>query len=154
MAVDEASFNTTMFSISPWLNDRNMSDDTGEPSRINKGVFDELIELIPLIRIDTVDIGSPVLDMTCKPATCPWRASAAFAVGLSLSFEPETDAVEPTTEDIFLAVPYPTTMASSSISASAFMVTLMIACPFTGTSTVTYPMKLNWSTASLGADME
>ena len=103
--MEEASFKTTVLSISLALNERKTSDETGVPSRMNNGVFEELMELTPRIRMDTVDIGSPVLESTCIPATIPWSASAAFAAGLSANFDPETEDAEPTTLLIFFAVP-------------------------------------------------
>ena len=60
-----------MFSISFEFNVVNTDELTGEPSRMNRGVLDALIELTPRKRIDTAALGSPDEVNTCKPATWP-----------------------------------------------------------------------------------
>jgi len=77
----------------------------GAPSNINKGSLEELIEPIPRKRIETPSLGSPEEVKTCKPATCPCRASAKFALGLLAIFSDFTAATEPTMEPNFLALP-------------------------------------------------
>ena len=82
IAVEEASFNTVMLSMSFGFNAVNAPDDIGEPSRIKRGSVFELIELTPRNRITTLPLGSPLGVNTCKPATCPCNASPALATGL------------------------------------------------------------------------
>ena len=69
IAVEEASFNTVMLSMSFGFNAVNAPDDIGEPSRIKRGSVFELIELTPRNRITTLPLGSPLGVNTCKPAT-------------------------------------------------------------------------------------
>ena len=54
-----------------WADSVKIELDTGAPSRMIRGVLDALIEFTPRRRIDTFDIGSPVDEKICKPATCP-----------------------------------------------------------------------------------
>ena len=105
MAVDAASFMTTTFSISLLFRVLNTSDDTGVPSSTNRGVLPALMEFTPRRRMDTFDMGSPVEEKICRPATWPWRASPTLAEGRLISTSFFTVAAEPTTEVIFLAVP-------------------------------------------------
>ncbi|CCY50729.1 unknown [Bacteroides sp. CAG:189] len=70
---------------------------------------------MPLICIfDSLDeLGSPVVDITCKPATCPFNASSKFIVGICRSSSLRTTSTELVKDDFF-CVPYPTTTISSN----------------------------------------
>ena len=120
MAVEDASFNTVILSISLGFNAVNAPEEIGEPSNINNGSELLLIELTPRKRICTVPLGSPLGVNTCKPATCPCKASPMFATGFFSSFSPLTAVTEPTTDPSFLLEPYPTITTSSNKAASAF----------------------------------
>ena len=105
MAVEDASFMTTMFSMSLLFRDWKMSADTGAPSSTMRGVVPALMEFTPRRRMDTFSVGSPDEVNTCRPDTWPWRASPALAEGLLAIAFLFTVEAEPTTDDIFLAEP-------------------------------------------------
>ena len=118
IAVAEASFMTVMFSMSLAFSAVKIDEGTGLPSSTNRGSVPALIEFTPRIRIEIVSLGSPEFDHTCSPAICPWRASPTLAVGAFWSSFAPTVVAEPVMEEIFLAEPYPSTIASVSISTS------------------------------------
>ena len=105
MAVEAASFSTVMFSISFGFNVLKTLDVMGAPSKMNNGVVPALIELTPRRRIEAVAVGSPVLDNTDRPETCPANASVKFVVGVFSMVSLFTVPSDPTTDPSFLAVP-------------------------------------------------
>ena len=105
MDVDDASFKTVTFSISLGFKAVKTPLEIGEPSKTNKGSVEELIEPTPRKRIETFSLGSPEEVYTCKPATCPCKASAKFALGRLEIFSDLTAATEPTIEPNFFAEP-------------------------------------------------
>ena len=96
---------TTTFSISLLFSELNTDMDTGAPSSTTRGVVLALMEFTPRRRMDTFSAGSPDEENTWSPDTWPWRASPALDEGLLARAFLFTVDAEPTTDDIFLAVP-------------------------------------------------
>ena len=105
IAVDDASFNTVIDSMSFGFRVWNVPEVISEPSRIYSGVVDALIEVTPRIRIETLADGSPEEVNTCKPETCPWRASPILAIGRCSNLSALTVSTDPAIVPNFLADP-------------------------------------------------
>ena len=71
MEVEEASLSTDMLSISAGLIVLKSEADMATPSRIYSGAVPELMEFVPRMVIVAEELGSPVLESTVSPATCP-----------------------------------------------------------------------------------
>ena len=93
MAVDEASFSTSMLSMVSA--DTSSMLDTCTPSTMNSGSFDCVMEPPPRTRMAISLPGRPSCDITFTPGSWPCRASATVATGLAASFSPVTEATEP-----------------------------------------------------------
>ena len=108
---------------------------------------------IPRIRMVAPEPGFPLDCITCTPDICPERAPVTFATALSASLSESTADADPVKEDL-VAVPYATTIVSSSISVSGASRTSSTPIPETGISTVTYPIEENIRTPSEGTSSE
>ena len=69
MAVEAASFSTLMLWMSEGFRVLNIVEEMGAPSRMNKGVLLELMELIPRRRMLALLEGSPLEVSTLRPET-------------------------------------------------------------------------------------
>ena len=92
MAVDEASFNTSIDSIKSAEISFN---EPLTPSIRTKGSLLWLMDPPPRTRIETVASGRPSCVVTFTPDNFPCKACAAFATGIAAICFPETDATEP-----------------------------------------------------------
>jgi len=77
------------------------------------------IEPVPRIRMLKPAPGCPLLEFTVRPVVAPCKACSKDVTGTSFNtFSAFTDEAAPVKDD-FLAVPYATTITSSSIWLSA-----------------------------------
>ena len=95
-------------------------DTTGIPSMTYRGSFPAFMEPVPRKRIESAAPGCPLLLFTVTPGAEPCKTSSNELIGISFNiFFAEIVEAAPVNE-AFLAVPYATTITSSSTSASAF----------------------------------
>src|SRR5690606_15038836 len=97
MAVAEASFKTSILSMSVLLSIVGLLPKMGKPSTTYNGSLLPWIELVPLIRTLRPAPGAPVVGLTCTPAARPDKDWSTLVDGNSLiSREPtwETDPVK------------------------------------------------------------
>ena len=89
--------------------------------------------------------GCPLVENDCQPATVPCNAFDTLETCEAATSFLSITLAEPVKVD-FLAVPYGTAITTSSMAIEdSFKSTLMTFCPFTGISTVSYPMNENTS---------
>src|SRR5690606_14795751 len=102
MAVEDASFNTVIVSIS----DGDTSEIllTGKPSTIYNGLLSCDSDVPPRTRILISASGDPSVEVTCTPAKRPVSVSATVATGIFFKSSPPTDTIDPV-KSAFLAVP-------------------------------------------------
>src|SRR5690606_38219949 len=104
------------------------------PSTIYKGSLLELIDVVPLTRKKIASPGTPELVNTCTLGALPCNWASKLAIGILLTSEALTFAIEPV-RSCLLWVPYPTTTTSSNdLSAGVNSITVgdvfIITCLF------------------------
>ena len=112
-----------------------LPETTGTPSTTYRGSFDAFIEPIPLTRIDDVAPACPDVVVICIPATLPFIAFSNDSVGTSLIASLFTTLAAPVNVPL-VAVPYATTITSSSARASGLSIISITPLPLTGISCV------------------
>src|SRR5690606_6748589 len=110
IAVDEASFNTSIDAISAGATSE--MEGTGNPSTINKGVLSPVMDPPPRTLIDISASGEPSVALICTPGSFPWIASTADATGAATIASALIEETAPV-RSFLRAVPYPIATTSS-----------------------------------------
>src|SRR5215204_5443015 len=144
MAVAEASFNTSIDSISCGLIKFKGSPppvlelSKGNPSTTKRGVLPVLTPPGPLTVIPVTAPGSPLLEVTFTPATFPCNNCCGEVMMPLLKDSAFNDFTEPVTSLLF-CVPYPTTTTCANSEELGCKDTSMLVFVPTATSCGTKP---------------
>ena len=137
MAVAEASFKTSIDSMSLGFKEPMLDVSCGKPSMTYKGAVLWVNEPAPRITILKLSPRPPSVDETCTPAIRPPKDSATLLTGVLVNSLMSALAMEPV-RSLRRTSPYPTATTTTSCScwASSVKLTVNFFWLFTGISCV------------------